>query len=143
MRATNIEASKPSKRDRTVPTRDQNVPRIKRDAREDASRRRLMPSKAGGQKKSTVSLTFIEVFRTEAISPTDAHDSLVITFHMQVARRNDLINVAAGREIIVIGNVGQNVRPTDGQGVRARSAHCDLLCSRRERGANIAGTRRK
>jgi len=52
-----MEASSPSKRDRTVPTSDQNAPRINRLASGDASRRRLVPRKPGGQMKSTVSLT--------------------------------------------------------------------------------------
>jgi hypothetical protein len=57
IRATKIEASNPSERDKTVPTNDQKVPRINRAASGDASRRRLVPRKAGGQKKSTVSRT--------------------------------------------------------------------------------------
>ena len=52
-----MEASNPSKRDRTVPTRDQKVPRIKRVANGDASSRRLVLRRTGGQMKSTVSLT--------------------------------------------------------------------------------------
>lgn len=72
-RATNIEASNPSERDKTVPTKDQNVPRINRAASGDASSRRLVPRKTGGQIKFTVSLTLKVGGRKEA--PTDHFDS--------------------------------------------------------------------